>query len=510
MFAACDFMNDKDPHTEHRWKKLKTLTEASWDNDGSDLYICEDCGTETTIAVMRGCTEPAHNFKNSDICEYCDRNITDISTLTCDMSASSNDDVMGYIVSRQDNNYDVYISGTGAIKDYTFSSTPFESIKDAVVNVYIKNGITSIGYWTFCDCTNLTNVTIPNSIINIDANAFVNCKSLVNITIPNSVTSIGWSAFQGCSSLTNMTIPDGVTEIPHYTFYNCSNLTNIDIPSSVTTIGDSAFGNCISLSCVNIPDGVTAINSSAFANCSSLSSITIPDSILSIASHTFNGCNKLEYNVVNNIKYLGNKLTPYLVAISPLDSNATNMTIHSDCKVIYQQAFKNCDKLKQITIPDGTTYIGESAFYGCSKLTSLSIPNSVTTIAPYTFYGCKSLTKISIPDGITSVGSHAFYLCKSLEFIHIPDNAITIGDWAYAYCSSLKLTIIPRSVTSIGQYAFGYCNDLYHVSFEDSNNWYYTIPNAPVKGAQLILSNSSTNATYLKSTYSSYYWYKNN
>ena len=85
----------------------------------------------------------------------------------------------------------------------------------------IPANVTSIGYWAFEDCVNLSSIEVPDSVTIISGSAFWGCKSLSSIEIPKSVTIIGENAF-----------------------YNCSRLAEITIPSSVTSIGDSAFHNC--------------------------------------------------------------------------------------------------------------------------------------------------------------------------------------------------------------------------------------------------------------------------
>ena len=41
------------------------------------------------------------------------------------------------------------------------------------------------------------------------------------MNIPEGVTSIGWGAFENCSSLTSVNIPKGVTSIGTEAFKNC-------------------------------------------------------------------------------------------------------------------------------------------------------------------------------------------------------------------------------------------------------------------------------------------------
>lgn len=77
------------------------------------------------------------------------------------------------------------------------------------------------------DTTQLLSVTLPNSVTTIGNYTFFNCSSLTSITIPNSVTSIGNSAFAYCSSLTSITIPDGVTIIGMGAFQDCRSLSSI-------------------------------------------------------------------------------------------------------------------------------------------------------------------------------------------------------------------------------------------------------------------------------------------
>ena len=100
-------------------------------------------------------------------------------------------------------------------------------IAKGITKYTIPESVTSIGHYTFSDCSSITSITIPNSVTSIGEWAFYGCRSLTSITIPNSVTKIGGWAFYGCSSLTSITIPESVTSIGESAFWGCTSLTSI-------------------------------------------------------------------------------------------------------------------------------------------------------------------------------------------------------------------------------------------------------------------------------------------
>ena len=79
-------------------------------------------------------------------------------------------------------------------------------------------------------------------------------------------------------------------------------------------------------------------------------------------------------------KYSGDIVVPEKVKAS--DGVEYPVTAFGD------NAFKECRKLKSITIPSSVTSLGNSCFYKCSGLTSITIPSSVTSLGDSCFYGC--------------------------------------------------------------------------------------------------------------------------
>lgn len=184
------------------------------------------------------------------------------------------------------------------------------------------------------------------------------------------------------------------------------------------------------------------IHSKAFSGCDSLTTVTIPDSVTSIDSGVFSSCNNLQYNTYGNAYYLGNRDNPYLCLVKAITKDINSCSIHSDCKIIYSNAFINCTSLTSIAIPNSVTYIGRYAFSGCTGLTSITIPNSITSIEVGAFEGCHSLTSVTIPDSVTYIGGSAFSGCR-LTSVTIPNSVTYIGKGAFSSCSGLTSITLP-------------------------------------------------------------------
>ena len=131
-------------------------------------------------------------------------------------------------------------------------------------------------------------------------------------------------------------------------------------------------------------------------------------------------------------------------------------------------AFKDCESLKNVTIPDSVTSIGDSAFAWCKNLTIIIIPNSVTSIGGSAFRGCTSLKSIAIPNSVTDIGGGAFSGCTSLKSIAIPNSVTDIGGGAFSGCTSLTSVTIPNSVTEIVNGTFRGCTSLTSITIPNN------------------------------------------
>ena len=201
-----------------------------------------------------------------------------------------------------------------SVKIADFTGTTFNSPINYITEVFIPEGVTSIGAGAFSGATNLekadlsdssvtqllpssgqggmfrgchklTDVILPSTLTTIGAFSFYECTALEEITLPSSVTTFNDVAiFLGCTSLRSVDMSD--TSIT--TFYNqiiapgnngqfqgCTALENVYLPSELTNLGRGAFYGCSKLNDIDIPSGVTSIGDSSFNSCSSLTSVTV-------------------------------------------------------------------------------------------------------------------------------------------------------------------------------------------------------------------------------------------
>ena len=290
--------------------------------------------------------------------------------------------------------------------------------------------------------------------------------NLTSIEIPNSITSIYSYAFSGCSNLEsvyyNGTIEDWckislndydatpMRYAKHLYMLNENNeyyeVTEIEIPDTTTKIGDYQFYGF------------------------NITKVIIPNSVTSIGTDAFGGIPNLEYNIKDNIKYLGNTTNLYVYLAGSIDTTINAVSISENTKIIMSKAFNGCSNLTSVTIPNSVTSIGAYAFNRCTNLANVVIGNNVTSIGQRAFYECKSLTSITIPDSVTSVEDEAFYYCTNLTSVVIGNSVTSIGTAAFRNCTSLTSVIMGNNVTRLYQNVFYECKSLTNLTIPSSVN----------------------------------------
>ncbi|MBE6653903.1 MAG: leucine-rich repeat domain-containing protein [Ruminococcaceae bacterium] len=138
-------------------------------------------------------------------------------------------------------------------------------------------------------------------------------------------------------------------------------------------------------------------------------------------------------------------------------------------------AFKNCDTITCVVIPEGVISIGNSAFLKCTKLESVIIPSGARKIGAMAFQHCDSLERVFIPEGLSLMMNRAFEYCVNLEKIEIPYGVISIGSYAFHGCESLVSVDMPKSLRKIYSGTFSGCTALSAINFDGTKEEWVAI-----------------------------------
>ena len=182
----------------------------------------------------------------------------------------------------------------------------------------------------------------------------------------------------------------------------------------------------------------------------------------------------------------------------------------SNVKNIGNRAFKDCQYLQNITIPNSVLYINEQAFLNCTSLQSITIPNSVLEIRGEAFKNCSSLKTLIIDKGSNTLKFNQYYISgneiirdlgdKRDWFKGCPIQTLYLGrNYYYHYDSPfngmpmLQTLTIWNTVTYLGvdyyaDFAFRECYSLTNVTIEDGTSTlscYSAFYNCPIKTLHL-------------------------
>lgn len=325
-----------------------------------------------------------------------------------------------------------------------------------------------------------------------------------------------------------------MTTIEDYAFSNCypvkitmptttiSKVINSSVKESVKeivltdgkSIPENAFRDCNSLYKVTLHEGLTTISNGAFENCYSLLSITIPSTVKGCGETAFQNCYKLVEVIDNSSRNIA-QYAPYCLIQSTGESQVqyTNdgyaFIAYGDAYYLLGYAGEDTDLVLPQSYDESIYNIYRYAFYECN-LTSVSIP-AVGDIGNYAFFGCASLESVTIGNSASyTIGKWAFCSCEKLSSLTIGSGVDTIKSEAFSGCNSLEEITLPSTLNKLEKNVFRSCSSLASVVFDYAGEYgvSYSETTDPSSREALNIDNSVTNATYLKSTYTSYFWYK--
>lgn len=148
-------------------------------------------------------------------------------------------------------------------------------------------------------------------------------------------------------------------------------------------------------------------------------------------------------------------------------SGKREMVFDDEVTHIGKGAFKNCQKLMKMTLPQSVETIEANAFYYCEKLISIDFPSEMKKIGEYAFQACRNLTEINLPSGLNEIGVNAFAQ-TGLRKIELKSQVNTIEEGAFMACDQLTEVIMHEGLKWIGVNTFKDCYYLSEVTLPES------------------------------------------
>lgn len=413
-----------------------------------------------------------------------------------------------------------------------------ETIKELVIPYSIQ----VIEESAFEKCNSLEKITL-NAHVNLKAKAFYKCFALKEInTEKGGFTNIGEYAFYNCGNLVTIDFSTSIKleKIDSYAFYNCVKLKNTSMPSSLKEIGVRAFYHCVlfkSLSFKNDSE-LTTIREAAFENCTTLETVYLPYKLETLEKNPFGYCQKLmkfttlggpngetgKYMSFNkNGSYTLLERNTYDLVINPSGkSSLDGVKVSLNTTKVKPYAFRGCNHLANIELPETIEEIGENAFFGVEGAMTINIPKSnsyysydangfynynkteyisftnfgsttkteceiaasVEIIKDYAFFNAKYLTKLTLKNKDTIISKNALAGSKINEiYIEETNETYTVSDYIYNYqddtsinnylneeSTYLDLSNEDNTFTTVGDYAFSNKYKLEYVIFNEKVN----------------------------------------
>ena len=370
----------------------------------------------------------------------------------------------------------------------------------ALETIYFPDSVKTIDHMPFFQCYDLVNIEVSENnehFKSIDGILFSKDGTMIikypigktekHYVLPDGVTEIDAQAFRS-TRLDTIEMPDSLTKIDLYAFFDSyivnivfhgtkfewdaiekgENWDNTVNDYTITYLGESEDSEATDASYFTftlLGDGTYSIKAKDKNNMPE--SVVIPSSyngkaVTVIAEEAFSWCKLLKNIIIpNSVRIIDN------MAFRGCE-NLTCLEIPDSVIEIGFDVFTWCTNLQNITIPDRVTTMYGFSFAGCENLESIIIPNCIKEIDHYAFQNCKKLKNIVIPDNVTKIGQTAFFGCTSLTSIEIPNSVLSIGASAFSGCTSLTNIRLPEEITVLDSYLFKDCTNLISVTISNS------------------------------------------
>lgn len=286
---------------------------------------------------------------------------------------------------------------------------PFAFLGTGFTSISLPEGLKTVHYYAFSDCSNLTTITFPASVSQIDELVLEGSNALASISVNSN--NPYYSSIYGELWDKNETI---LLRYPPQKNYEYA-LT----PTSCVTIARAAYQGAAHLKTISIGPNVEFIHDNAFEGCSALTEFRVDE-------------NNPYFMADDGVLIAKENGIPKTVIRYPCNKPGKHYSLPNTCDSIATYAFEQSLKLESVYIPSSVKAMGELAFSN-SEVKRVVIDEGMKSIPYGAFYACTNLESVYLPSTITDIDYRAFYYSVNLNEMTIAVNgrAPSIGQEAF-------------------------------------------------------------------------------
>lgn len=263
-----------------------------------------------------------------------------------------------------------------------------------------------------------------NAFLSTDGKALYNAdgSTLIALAVPcesykvkEGCVRIAKKGLSSFARLKKVELPEGLRRVGNHAFLR-TGIEEFCAPSSLRTIGENAFFNCKSLTRVTLNEGLREIFDHAFQK-TPVAELVIPSTVEHIGR---------DVTVETPLTYDGANATCRVVESSPylkIDSYGALYTFEEDGK--HLASLMNPD-IGEVSVEQGTVAVDPNACIKHKHLRKIVLPEGLKVIGKAAFRDCNKLTDVTIPDSVEVIDDEAF-LDADLNRVYLPASLKTLG-----------------------------------------------------------------------------------
>lgn len=288
--------------------------------------------------------------------------------------------------------------GTRDIQPGTFTNSQLEAVQVSEENPFMKTD--GLALYS-ADGTVLAALAVP----------------VASYAVAEGCKALGKKAFSSFTCLRQVSLPDSLEVVGEFAFAHTS-ISSFTAPTQLRVILEKAFFTCRHLKTVTLDAELELIGPYAFAD-TSLEQLALPASIQEVGAHLTDG---------TPLRFSGEEGAFSIAEGGPLSFDGVGGLYRSAADGLHLVRLLD-GQVEQYAVKPGTVSVDAEAFQNATRLMSVQLPEGLRVIGEGAFRACQALRQVNIPNSVVRIGQEAF-LDTSLEEVFLPAGLEELGDRA--------------------------------------------------------------------------------